>query len=110
MTLSSRDRSRRLLAAARSPQWSLGLDRTGTVMATRDSGRVGFPWVVTARARGRVMRVSFYSPGDDTGVDGELIGELAGNPREMGRQLRAILEGLDGVCGPTAPGGQIRME
>jgi len=56
------------------------------------------------------MRVSFYSPGDDTGVDGELIGELAGNPREMGRQLRAILEGLDGVCGPTAPGGQIRME
>ena len=56
------------------------------------------------------MRVSFYPPGDDTGVDGELIGELAGNPREMGRQLRAILEGLDWVCGPTAPGGQIRME
>ena len=110
MTLSSRDRSQRLLDAARSPKWSLGLDRTGTVMATRDSGRVGFPWVVTARARCRVMRVSLYSPGDDSGVDGEVIGELAGNPREMGRQLRAILEGLEWGSGPTGAGGQIRME
>ena len=56
------------------------------------------------------MRVSFYSPGDDSGVDGEVIGELAGNPREMGRQLRAILEGLEWGSGPTGAGGQIRME
>jgi hypothetical protein len=38
------------------------------------------------------MRVSFYRPGDDVNFEGETIGELSGNPREMGRQLRAYLE------------------
>jgi hypothetical protein len=39
------------------------------------------------------MRVSLYQPGDDTEVEGEVIDEISGNPREMGRQLRTILEG-----------------
>jgi hypothetical protein len=38
------------------------------------------------------MRVSLYQPGDDPEVEGEVIDELKGNPREMGRQLRSILE------------------
>lgn len=95
MGLSSRDNSQRLLDAARSPNWGLGLDRLGAVMATRDSGRIGMPWVVKAHPRGRSMRVSFYAPGDDYELEGDVIGELAGTPREMGRQLRVMLEGLD---------------
>jgi hypothetical protein len=98
MSLSSRDNSQRLLDAARSPEWSLGLDRHGTVMATRDSGPIGMPWVVMARPHGRGMRVSLYAPGDDSDLEGDVIGELSGNPREMGRQLRVILEDL----GPDA--------
>jgi hypothetical protein len=40
------------------------------------------------------MRVSLYRPGDDVELEGDVIGEISGNPREMGRQLRAILEEL----------------
>ncbi|MBW4029967.1 MAG: hypothetical protein HIU57_04715 [Acidobacteria bacterium] len=101
MAFSSRDSSQRLLDVARSPQWSLGLDRAGAVMATRDSGRIGMPWVVKAHPRPRAMRVSFYAPGDDSDLEGDVIGELVGNPREMGRQLRTILEGLDLDDRPT---------
>ena len=61
-------------------------------MATRDSGQIGLPWVVAAQRAGRGLRVSLYRPGDDVDVEGELIGEVSGNPREMGRQLRSILE------------------
>lgn len=61
-------------------------------MATKDSGEIGRPWVITAERAGRGMRVSLYQPGDDTDVDGEVIGEIRGNPRELGRQLRSILE------------------
>ena len=61
-------------------------------MATKDSGEIGRPWVITAERAGRGMRVSHYQPGDDTDVDGEVIGEIRGNPRELGRQLRSILE------------------
>jgi hypothetical protein len=42
------------------------------------------------------MRVSLYRPGDAIDVEGDTIGELVGNPREMGRQLRDILEDLPG--------------
>jgi hypothetical protein len=38
------------------------------------------------------MRVSLYQPGDDTEVEGATIDEIKGNPRELGRQLRSILE------------------
>jgi hypothetical protein len=38
------------------------------------------------------MRVSLYRPGDDVNVEGDVIGEIGGNPREMGRQFRVILE------------------
>lgn len=95
MAFSARDDVTRLLDAARSPRWSLGLDRSGAVMATRDSGHVGMPWVVKAHSHGGSMRVSFYAPGDDSDLDGEVIGELVGNPRERGRQLRNLLENLD---------------
>ena len=78
--------------AARSPGWSIGLGRAGQIMATRDSGEIGLPWVVTAQRGGKGMRVSLYRPGDDVDVEGDEIGEITGNPREMGRQLRTILE------------------
>ncbi len=84
--------------AARSPGWSLGLGRHGQIMATRDSGTIGMPWVVSAERVGRGLRVSLYRPGDDVNVEGDVIGEVSGNPREMGRQLRTLLEDteLDG--------------
>jgi hypothetical protein len=40
------------------------------------------------------MSVSFYRPGDALDTEGEPVGELSGNAREMGRQLRSILEDL----------------
>ena len=66
-------------------------------MATSDTGVVGMPLVVVAeRSRGG-MKVSCYQPGDDVQAEGEMIGELNGNPREMGRQLRSLLEGAEVV-------------
>lgn len=41
------------------------------------------------------MRVSLYQPGDDLDVEGNVIGELKGNPRERGRQLRTLLSDVD---------------
>lgn len=61
-------------------------------MATKDSGDIGLPWVITAERMGRGMRVSLYRPGDDVASEGDVIGEIVGNPREMGRQFRTILE------------------
>jgi hypothetical protein len=49
------------------------------------------------------MRVSFYAPGDDSDLEGDVIGELVGNPREMGRQLRTILEDLELVERRSSP-------
>jgi len=40
------------------------------------------------------MRVSKYHPGDDVSLEGEVVGEISGNPREMGRQLRTLLGDL----------------
>lgn len=95
MALSARDTSQRILEAARSPEWTLSLDRSGAVVATHDSGVSGLPWTVKADSRGRAMKVSFYAPGDDSDIEGDVIGELVGNPREMGRQLRSLLEDLE---------------
>jgi hypothetical protein len=81
--------------AARTPEWSLGLDRQGQIMATKDSGDIGLPWVVLAIRAGRGMRVSKFHPGDDVEAEGEIIGEISGNPREMGRQLRTLLADID---------------
>lgn len=89
---SSNSDLQRLIDAARSPEWSIGEGRPRQVMATRDSGQIGLPWVITAERAGKGMRVSLYQPGDDVNVEGDVIGEVSGNPREMGRQLRAILE------------------
>ena len=82
----------RIIDAARSPEWSIGEGRANQIMATRDSGQIGLPWVITADRAGKGMRVSLYRPGDDVRAEGDVIGEIAGNPREMGRQLRSILE------------------
>ncbi len=67
-------------------------------MATHDSGEIGLPWVITAERAGKGMRVSLYRPGDDVGVEGDVIGEISGNPREMGRQFRAYLEDTELVA------------
>jgi hypothetical protein len=85
----------RVMDAARTPEWDIGLGHNGAIMATRDSGRIGLPWVVTASRAGRGMRVYKYSPGDDLDAEGETIGEISGNPREMGRQLRDLLGDLE---------------
>jgi hypothetical protein len=63
-------------------------------MATRESGRIGEPWVVMAVPGGRGLRVSFFQPGDALDAQGEELGDLSGNPRELGRELRSILEDL----------------
>ena len=93
--LSSSNELERVMDAARLPDWSFGIGQPGQIMATRDSGRIGLPWVVLAVARGGGARVSLYQPGDDLDADGDVIGELAGNPRERGRQLRTILSELE---------------
>lgn len=67
----------------------------GQLMATKDSGQIGLPWVALAERHGRGLRVSLYRPGDDTTLEGEVIGVLEGNPREKGRQLRTLLSGLE---------------
>jgi hypothetical protein len=93
--LSSSNELERVMDAARLPDWSFGIGQPGQIMATRDSGHIGLPWVVLAVARGGGARVSLYQPGDDLDADGDVIGELAGNPRERGRQLRTILSELE---------------
>ncbi|MFY9783174.1 MAG: hypothetical protein WAK12_06545 [Acidimicrobiales bacterium] len=64
-------------------------------MATRDSGQIGLPWVVLASRAGKGMRIFKFHPGDDVEAEGETIGEITGNPREMGRQLRALLSEVE---------------
>lgn len=85
----------RVIDAARSPGWSVGEGRPGQVMATRDSGRIGQPWVVTADPSGAGLRVSLYRPGDDVSAPGEVLGVVSGNPRVRGRQLRVMLEEVE---------------
>jgi hypothetical protein len=85
----------RVIDAARSPLWSIGIGRSGQIMATSETDNIGHPWIITAERMGRGMRVSLYRPGDDVELEGDVIGEISGNPREMGRQLRVFLEELD---------------
>jgi hypothetical protein len=89
----------RVMSAALTHSWDLGHGPQGGIMATRESGQIGQPWVVLAQKGGRGMRVSLYRPGDAIDIEGDVIGELAGNPREMGRQLRTILEDLAVTAG-----------
>ncbi|MGH3732103.1 MAG: hypothetical protein ACRDVC_01790 [Acidimicrobiales bacterium] len=93
--LSSSSDLERVMSAARTPGWSLGLDRRGQIMATSDAGDIGLPWVVIATKTGRGLRVSKYQPGDDVELEGVVIAEVSGNPREMGRQLRDVLADLE---------------
>jgi hypothetical protein len=84
----------RIAKAAETHSWSVSVVAPPAVMATRESGRIGEPWVVMAVPGGRGLRVSFFQPGDALDAEGESVGELTGNPREMGRELRTILEDL----------------
>jgi hypothetical protein len=87
----------RVAAAAATHSWDLSVIASPVaVMATRESGRIGEPWVVMAVSGGRGLRVSLYHPGDALDAEGEVIDEVSGNPRELGRQLRSILEELTG--------------
>jgi hypothetical protein len=91
----SKSEMERIAVAAATHAWSVVVvPAPAGIMATRDSGRIGEPWVVMAIPGGRGMRVSLYRPGDDLGADGDVVGELIGNPRETGRQLRSLLEDL----------------
>jgi hypothetical protein len=83
----------RIAQAADTHSWDVTVMPTG-LMATRESGRLGEPWVVMAATSGRGMRVSFFHPGDALDAEGEALADLTGNPREVGRQLRIILEDL----------------
>lgn len=85
----------RIAESARTAQWSVVVTSGLEILATQDSGVVGFPWAVIARRGGRGYRVSLYRPGDDLGVEGESCGDLEGSPRDQGRQLREILVNLD---------------
>jgi hypothetical protein len=91
------DDLRHLIAEAQSPGWSVGVGRANEVMATRDTGEVGRPWVVLARRASQRLHVSLYRPGDDVGAEGEDLATLEGTPRQLGRQLRLVLEGLGDV-------------
>jgi hypothetical protein len=93
----------RIAQAASTHSWDLSvLGAPVGVMATRESGRVGEPWVVMAVTGGRGLRVSFYRPGDALDAEGEALCDLTGNPREMGRELRSVLEDLaDGEAAQT---------
>jgi hypothetical protein len=85
----------RVAQAADTHSWSVSVvEGPAAVMATRESGRIGEPWVVMAASSGRGLRVSFFQPGDALDMEGEELAQLSGNPRELGRQLRAILEDL----------------
>jgi len=85
----------RIARAADTHSWSVTVVPAPlAVMATRESGRIGEPWVVMAVPAGRGLRVSFFQPGDALDADGEVLGEVSGNPREMGRGLRSMLEDL----------------
>jgi hypothetical protein len=85
----------RVAKAAETHSWSVSVTPTSpAVMATRESGRIGEPWVVMAVPGSRGLKVSFFQPGDALDAEGEIVGELKGNPREMGRELRTILEDL----------------
>jgi hypothetical protein len=85
----------RIAQAAGTHSWDVSvIPSPAGLMATRESGRIGEPWVVMAVAGGRGLRVSFYRPGDALDAEGENLGDLAGNPRELGRQLRMMLEDL----------------
>ncbi len=85
----------RVARAAETHSWSISVVAGPlAVMATRESGRIGEPWVVMAVPGGKGLRVSFFQPGDALDASGESVGEVSGNPREMGRELRTLLEDL----------------
>lgn len=94
-SLSSRSPLEQFLRAAETPLWSIQGVGDGVVMATRDSGQVGFPWVVTVAARPPHYRAALHSPGEDVDDRGREILDVRAAPRAAGRQLRDVLVSLD---------------
>lgn len=90
MSLSKSSDLQRVADAARTPDWTISVVGSD-IVAEADSGVTGLPWTAVARRGGRGMKVSWYQPGDDTGIEGVLLGEITGAAREMGRQLRDLL-------------------
>jgi hypothetical protein len=85
----------RIAGAAATHAWNVSVVASPRgVMATRESGRLGEPWVVMAVPSGGGLRLSLFQPGDALDAEGEELAALAGNPRAMGRELRSILEDL----------------
>jgi hypothetical protein len=103
IAMTSKNELDRVAQAAGTHSWDLSvIPAPIAVMATRESGRVGEPWVVMAVPGGRGLKVSFYRPGDALDAEGEALCDLSGNPREMGRELRTVLEDLaDGDAAET---------
>lgn len=85
----------RIIKAVQSPDWTVEAGEGSTITATRDSGVDGMPYVVVFRRGGRGYRASLYMPGDDITIEGVEIGEVSGNPREIGRQIRDVLDEAD---------------
>lgn len=91
----SKSELERIAKAASTHAWDVSaISSPNGLMATKDSGRIGEPWVVMALPGGRGLKVSFFRPGDELTAEGESLGEVIGNPREMGRELRTMLEDL----------------
>jgi hypothetical protein len=91
MSLSQSSDVQRVIEAARSPEWHVVADGS-SIVCTRDSGVPGLPFTIVARRGGRGMKVSSYQPGDDITIEGVVLGDIMGPPRDMGRQLRGLLE------------------
>ena len=85
----------RIVKAVQSPDWAVETGDGNSIVATRDSGGDGMPYVVVFRRGGRGYRASLYMPGDDITVEGLEIGEVSGNPRDIGRQIRDVLDEAD---------------
>jgi len=74
--LSSSNDLQRVINAARTPEWSFGLDAQGQIMATRDSGEIGLPWVYWPRAPDEGCAYRSITRGRRL-ARGEVVGEIS---------------------------------
>ena len=87
----------RIARAAETHSWTVSVVATSpAVMATRESGRIGEPWVVMAVPGGRGLRVSFFQPGDALDFVVQDNGEVLIRPAtEDIRRLKGLLHRSD---------------
>jgi hypothetical protein len=82
-------------ADAAAPGWSLGLGRRGQIiggLAIRAWSACR--WWSRPSAFGSTYRVPLFQPGDDSELEGDVLAELRGPARDVGRQLRDLLINL----------------